>query len=179
MKDMERLRGCILLVLCVSVFGQVGWQGDRQFRQYAVQSRVGSENLGSADLAPIIIGRREGEESKKQFMDRIRSSAGRRSNYAASYAIVQWSCGMACADSAIVNVRSGHVEFLPFTVTKCRFQEGAQLDYRADSRLLVASGELEWRPSDTGETRVEPCSTHYFIWTGTLLKRVKPAESRR
>ncbi len=150
-----------------------------RFQQYAVESRMGVQSFGSAELAPIIIERREGEESRKQFVDRIRSSVGGRIKYAANFAIVQWSCGIGCADSAIVNVRSGHVEFLPLTVTKCRFQEGVQLDYRADSRLLAASGELEWRPSGTGVTRVEPCGRHYFVWTGGMLRRVKPEASRR
>lgn len=173
---------CELLASMLLLLSQPSLHPDVIFRQYAVKSGTVSQRV---EISPakkdIVIGRRwmySADETREQFITRIRNAVKGRRTFAGHYAVVGYSCGAGCRDSAIVDIRTNRVTFLPFTVTMCPGQEAAQLDFRVDSRLLIVEGQLEWDPDPKGEMIVENCGTYYFEWTEGRLKRVAPKPVR-
>ena len=131
----------------------------------------------------IIIGRRgieDGDETWELFLARVRHAASGLPTFAGHYAIVEWSCGASCINSAVVDTDSGRVTLIPFNVlTFCRDHTTPGFDFRVDSRLLVAEGDIEWKrqsqiPAATGNS-----CTHFFEWNGRDLKQVHPKVPRR
>ena len=147
------------------------------FSQYRVSPSADTKELANFSVCgDIIIPRRE-LETLGQFVQRIRKTVKGKRNFSGLYAVVGWSCGAGCRDSAIVNVITDRVVFLPFNVTMCRYQKAAQLDFRADSRLMVVSGKLEWAAESRRDElpRVDDCGTYYFEWRGESLRQIGPS----
>lgn len=124
-------------------------------------------------IREIVIERRTATESLPDFIRRIRDSGANIKNFDSDFSIVKWSCGFVCQDGAVVDSKRGKVVFLPFTVTQERGQEGLLLDYRLDSRLLVAVGCLEWRSLDRRQVNRDACGKYFFEWTIGAFKEIK------
>lgn len=132
-----------------------------------------SARSARAPESEIVIDR-PGVESRMQFLARIRHAVNGRRTFAKDYAIVSWSCGSGCHDSAIVRSSTGAVVFLPFTVTICRYQEQPALVFNSSSPLLIVNGHLEWRSDAGAHAKTEGasgCGTHSFAWDGSRLRR--------
>jgi hypothetical protein len=48
-----------------------------------------------------------------QFRTRLREGARQGANFVGHYTVVAWGCGTNCINGAIIDMFSGHVEFLP------------------------------------------------------------------
>ena len=115
--------------------------------------------------APAVIATR----SDRQFRTRIREGASKGPNFAGHYTIVKWGCGSGCISFVVVDTENGKVSWsAPFGILGVPFQgsksgrEYRGLQYKADSRLLVADG----CPEDRN------CGIHYFEWVqGKFQKR--------
>lgn len=108
-----------------------------------------------------------------------------RPNFAAHYFIVTWGCGAPCLMAAIVDARSGRVLPPPFHhgpgdsyfQVPWAFPMEPPLDYRLDSRLLIARiCEKDKAISMGGRIvyQAEECGAHYFLISDgglTLLSR--------
>jgi hypothetical protein len=102
------------------------------------------------------------------FRTRIREAALGKPNFAGHYILTMWGCGMECLSSAIIDVKTGAVYFIPFT-NCCWYSsaaiEGAAdigpLNFRLNSRLVVFAGLLNEEGSN---------GPHYFkIERGKLI----------
>jgi len=98
---------------------------------------------------------------KRNFRTRINDAAKGRPDFAGHFIIVKWGCGASCLGGAVLDARSGVVEFLPWSVCCSSNFDLEPLDYHADSRLLIANGMLN---------EEEPDTAHYFEFDGTRFQ---------
>lgn len=104
-------------------------------------------------------------------------------NFAGHYFIVTWGCGSPCLMAAIVDGKSGRVLPPPFHhgPSQSHFQVPwafpmqPALDYRLDSRLLIANiCESDKATHINGHLayKAERCGTHYFLIGNDGLKLI-------
>ncbi|SRR5258708_2448596 len=88
-------------------------------------------------------------------------------NFAGHYTLVAWGCGTQCQTAAVIDAQTGQVYF-PSQLQPIAYQAVTDgtvpLQYKLDSRLLVAAGSARDRDDSIG--------LHYFVWTGRALKEV-------
>ena len=154
---------CSTLVLFLVFAGFASGQRAPKFDQYkvpvsAVQSK--RPNLNS-------------HKDARLFRTNLRNAAKAGVNFAGHYAITYWGCGASCGVGAIIDLQTGQV-FFPDQLDAVWAQEWPDskdipFSFRKDSRLLVLYGYL---PNDYNGDRVT-YGYHYFVWTGSRLKRVK------
>lgn len=77
----------------------------------------------------------------KMFRTRLREGAAQPTNFAGDQVLVLFGCGTGCVYGAAVSHKTGRVVFLPGSVC-CWYGEDDMLQYRPDSRLLIASGNI-------------------------------------
>lgn len=92
------------------------------------------------------------------YRTRLREAARQRPDFAGHYVLALWSCGAECLMGAAVDVRSGHVAWLPggticcwFSGSKTQARDINPVRYRLDSRLLVLNGLRHEREGDLGQ----------------------------
>jgi hypothetical protein len=108
----------------------------------------------------------------RQFRAAIREGARKGPNFAGHFTIVSWGCGTGCNSFVIVDAASGQIYWTaPFSTIGMPY-EGAKsgreyggLDYKADSRLLVADG----CPEDDNDK----CGTHYYEWRNGSFRSIQ------
>lgn len=91
----------------------------------------------------------------RTYRTRLREAARGKVNFAGDWVLATWGCGTTCLTGAVINARSGRVQFLPGSVC-CWFELGEEvnpIDYRADSSLLVLTGMIN---------EEEPAAKHYY-----------------
>lgn len=80
----------------------------------------------------------------RQFRTRLREAAKRPPDFAGEYVLALFGCGTNCIFGAAVSKKTGHAAFLPGSVC-CWHGEGEEedkLQFRLDSRLLIARGSV-------------------------------------
>lgn len=164
----------VSILVCVALVAQpmLTAQAVQAFEAFRAH-RVMKSNSLLTSMKEVVVERRTAAETLPEFVKRIRSAGAETRNFDADFTIVKWSCGFVCQDGAIVNPSNGKVEFLPFTVTQARNQEGPALDYRIGSRLLITDGCLEWRSSRASSAHKDACGVYFFEWTLGSLREVK------
>lgn len=85
--------------------------------------------------------------ANKQFRTRLTEGARLPPNFASAWRLVVWGCGTSCVTGAAVNLPTGRVVFLPFTVC-CSQGTAPPLRFQPSSRLLVVNGILNEEGSD-------------------------------
>jgi hypothetical protein len=110
----------------------------------------------------------------RTYRSAIRAGAREGANFAGHYTITGWGCGTNCGEFAIVDERTGKV-FHPhnlrlvnnFGVALDEFEEFQDLmiQYRADSKLLIAIGTINNDPHTRGIS--------YFVWDKERMRRVR------
>jgi hypothetical protein len=103
---------------------------------------------------------------KRQFRTVIRNGARKGANFAGHYAIVEWGCGTACVQMAVVDVRSGNVYGGPFAEALylgMGDDDSLGTFYHRDSSLLVLRGCLDWKDS----------GAFYYVCTGARFKLLR------
>lgn len=106
------------------------------------------------------------------FKTRILAAAGKIPNFAGHYHIITWGCGGGCRMGAAINVKSGQVMMLPFTIS-------GSLEYRKDSRLLVANGVRdESETDDEADRHFYEVSGTKFLYIGTFRPGSSSGSSR-
>ena len=101
---------------------------------------------------------------KRNYRTRIDEAAKGRPDFAGHFIIVKWGCGAECLGGAILDAKSGVVEFLPWSVCCSANFDLEPLDYHADSRLLIANGMIN---------EEEPDTAHYFEFDGSQFQQLE------
>lgn len=99
------------------------------------------------------------EEIVPRIRDALSAAAGEPVNFAGRYRLAVWGCGSLCTAGGILDRRTGAVAMLPFAVHRPLVPLFEELEYRADSRLLVATGSLN----------EERDGTFLFLWNGSAF----------
>ncbi len=94
-----------------------------------------------------------------RIREALLDAADRPANFAGRYRVVTWGCGSGCFGGAILDKKDGAVWELPFAAHRRFGTIYDPLQYRADSRLLVVTGNLN----------EERDGTFYFVWDGQTL----------
>lgn len=121
----------------------------------------------SSAIAPVNLA---SHPRAKKFRSRLRDGALLGPNFAGVFTVVNWGCGVACQELAIVDARSGRV-FFPQAVKNNAYHYVRELplpapfQFRTDSNLLVVVGS----PNDAGE---DQAGVYFYQWTGRDLKLV-------
>lgn len=97
----------------------------------------------------------------------VRDAAKRGPNFAGKFALARWSCGSSCVQMAVINEQTGAVyrgpiEKLNFSAPQHSAAAFEPLEFRRDSRLLIARGCPEEVQSN--------CATFFYEWKGTKFR---------
>jgi hypothetical protein len=97
------------------------------------------EALVAPAAKPIVTG------PAARFATQIREAAKQPPDFNGHFKIARWGCGSNCLQWAVIDLQTGRVVMAPRTLNSCTpgdAKDAAQfpdwLDYRADSRLIVA-----------------------------------------
>jgi len=99
---------------------------------------------------------------KRNYRTQIRRISRRFANFAGEFVLGEWGCGTSCLYGAVVNPRTGQVVFLPGSVC-CWGGDEDRLQYRTDSRLLIANGRVN---------EGKKYGRHYYEFTGRKFRLV-------
>lgn len=170
-----KLCAAVALLTCCAASG-VSQRGvrksDRSRTPRFEDYRVGGVGRGLGKGYGIARGLEK--ESDASFNRRIRDAARDGANFAGRYAIVGWSCGGICISLRVVDVPTGRIYRMPFSVgdgpCPVGFYGGERklIEFRGDSRLLIVRGTVEGVRS--GNSREDfPCGTRYYVWRRNRL----------
>ena len=168
MLSLIRIRSGLILLVVVSIFllslnTSVPAQSSQpRFNAYPVRSVFKGKN------AAIRLSKED-----MNFRTRLRHAARQKPDFAGEYVLAAWGCGAECLVGAAVNVRTGRVYWLPFTICCWAFGDDVKpIDHRLNSRLTVFSGSRNESEKDTRD------DMHYyefqngrFIFLKTLKRR--------
>jgi hypothetical protein len=109
-----------------------------------------------------------------------RQMPGTGPNFAGHFFIITWGCGVPCLMAAIVDAKTGRVFPPPFHPGHVHFQVRWEfpekaLDYRLDSRLLIAhlcEVKIVSRTGTQISYRSDRCGPHYFVMGNDGLRLV-------
>jgi hypothetical protein len=144
----------LILVPVSAAFGQ---RGTPRFDDYAVKAIYDGKNA-----KPKL------DKDWYMFRTRIRYAAKQKRNFAGEYVFTAWGCGAECLSPAVINVRTGNVYGVPFTV--CCWQSGQQdkpVEYRLRSRLIVFRGLRNESEKDSWD------DVHYYEFRNGRFRFLK------
>jgi hypothetical protein len=78
-------------------------------------------------------------KENRGFRTRLRQGAKEKVNFAGHYVFTTWGCGSECIMGAAIDVKTGKVFLLPFTV--CCWGDDDPAEFHADSRLIAIHGQ--------------------------------------
>jgi hypothetical protein len=90
----------------------------------------------SGDAAKV----RLADSESRQYATMLKSAAHRKPNFAGHYVLANWGCGASCVMAAAVDLKTGSVTWLPFTVCCWDADVPEPLVFKLQSRLLVVHG---------------------------------------
>lgn len=96
----------------------------------------------------------------------MRNAAKGGVNFAGDHILATWGCGAQCLMGAVINARSGFVQFLPGTIC-CWFEGGDDInpiDFESGSDLLILTGMIN---------EEEPLARHYYDFSGRDFRLIK------
>jgi len=102
----------------------------------------------------------------RAYRTRLLGAAKLPPNFAGAYRLTQWGCGTTCLMGAVINLKSGRVFPLPFTIC-CSPVNGENfhpIAFRPDSRLIVFTGLRNEKGAD---------GAHYYTFDGHRFKFLK------
>lgn len=142
----------VLLFCALAWTASAGAKARPKFEGYSVTS------IYAGKPAKVVLS----TPDAKLFRTRLREAATGPVTFAGEHVLAIFGCGTGCIYGAAINLRTGRVVFLPGSVSAW-YGEGERLEYRANSRLLVAKGEI-------GES--SPTGHHYYEFTGREFKHL-------
>ena len=157
---MKNVRLTIFLTfLCVSAFSQ---SEAPKFEDYAVKTIYNGKNA-----KPKL------DRDTNIFRTRIRYAAKQKRSFAGEYVLTAWGCGMECLSPAAINVRTGVVSPVPFTVCCWGSERDFKaIDYRLNSRLIVFSGFRNESEKDSRD------DVHYYVFRNGNFRFLKTIKRR-
>ena len=107
--------------------------------------------------------------SERMFRTQLTNAAKGLPNFAGHFRIASWGCGSLCGAGAVIDLQTGSVFPPPLGahgdgwdrwIMGTAFFEGAGVDFRLDSRLVVVKGGINY--SEALKANVP--DVYYFIW---------------
>jgi hypothetical protein len=148
---------CLLLALYLAV-DQVP-----TFEQFKV-----TDKFTGGPAAPVLRSKMQ-----RNFRTVIREAAQKGPNFAGHYTLAEWGCGAGCVSMAIVDSQTGETFDAPFNLLgyDLSYDYGGdeQLEYKIDSRLIVARG-------CPGE---KDCGTYYYEWSANQFKLLRKSSAAK
>jgi len=107
------------------------------------------------------------------YRSRLREAAKEKPNFAGHFIIAAWGCGAQCLMGAVINAKTGRVNWIPHT-TCCwgtevdeRFEP---IEFRLNSRLIVFSGLRDEKEGDDG-AHLYKFENGRFVYLRSVLKQ--------
>ncbi|TDY23322.1 hypothetical protein B0G81_3680 [Paraburkholderia sp. BL6665CI2N2] len=138
-----------------------------------------AEPLPKFEDCPVSVQSKHAAVPRLQFADAqgrryrtvIRDATNASVNFAGHHVLATWGCGSSCIMAAAIDVESGRVISLPFTISDWPMGVTEPLSFRANSCLLVVRGS---RNENTER------GTYYYSFDGKVFTlRASEKESRR
>ena len=143
-----------MLLLCVILHG-ASVEATPRFSDFPADTYTGP--IAKARLTDV---------KSRQYASRLRATAKGKVNFAGNRVLTIWGCGASCVMAATVDAKTGGVAWIPFTLC-CWNQDIAEpLEFRADSRLLIAHGSR----NETGDGS----AVNYYIFDGKKFSEFLP-----
>jgi len=136
--------------------GDVKAQPSPQFADFP--ARIYSGPVRGPDLSS--------HKDARTYRTRLRNGAKGGINFAGDHVLVTWGCGAQCLMGAVINARSGYVQFLPGTIC-CWLDAGEELNpiaFERGSNLLVLSGLVNEQ---------EPKARRYYDFSDRSFRLIK------
>ncbi|GGF24764.1 hypothetical protein [Hymenobacter cavernae] len=113
------------------------------------------------------------DKNAKYFITRIKEGCeNTKPDFAGHYTIVEWGCGSACQEMAIVDRINGKILFskIPFDTADGH----CGVDYRVDSRMLIVNTEAL-----SGSWGYEPGYKRYDFWRVPAVYEMKNGQLKK
>ena len=104
----------------------------------------------------------------RHYKSQLGEAADHDVNFAGHYVLASWGCGASCVMSAAVDVKTGAVAWLPFTLCCWPLEIEEPLEFKPDSRLLIVHGSRNEKGG----------GTYFYRFDGTRFRLVKAEEKR-
>ncbi|SEE40833.1 hypothetical protein SAMN05519104_6023 [Rhizobiales bacterium GAS188] len=119
-----------------------------QYRDYPVARTYHGAN------APVAL-----TKQTMQFQTRLRVAAKEEPNFAGNYVLEYWGCGTTCLMGAVIDVATGEITWLPFTICcAMSVDPGFQaINFKPNSRLVVFAGL---------RNEQQPMGAHFYWFDG-------------
>lgn len=131
-------------------------QSAPRFQDYPAQSYSG--RVQSPDLTS--------HPDARTYRTRLRNAAKGGVNFSGDHILATWGCGGQCLMGAVINARSGYVQFLPGTIC-CWLEAGEDInpiDFERGSDLLILTGMVD---------EEEPLARFYYDFSGRDFRLIK------
>lgn len=108
---------------------------------------------------------RQDTRFSRLFRTALKNGAAKGPNFAGRFTIVEFGCGTACANWAVVDARTGQVFDPPKAAPLSILHTSTEgVLFRRDSRLLVLAGG----PRES----TAPEGVYSYLWTGTAFRQI-------
>jgi hypothetical protein len=108
----------------------------------------------------------------REYRTRLREAAKGKPSFAAYYIVAEWGCGSPCQQVALIDARSGAVQFAPFATSLGN-------RHQLNSRLFIADAPEDISAYYEGKIPKDPLfSTTYWLWDETTKQfRLLPSDA--
>jgi hypothetical protein len=133
-----------LVVITVALFATLSVNaqtGVPRFSDYPVNERY------TGKAAPLVLS-----GAARTFRTRLKDAARGKPNFAGHFVVATWGCGTECIEGAIIDVKTGRVFMLPFSL--CCWAPGTvdenfkPVEFRLNSSLIVLAGARNEKDGD-------------------------------
>lgn len=104
------------------------------------------------------------------FRTRLTALSGQKPNFAGHYTLASWGCGASCVMTVAVDVRTGNVTWLPFTVCCWDIDVDEPIQFKPNSRLVMIQGS---RNENGGGTYYYALEKNGFVLVKAIEKPAK------
>jgi hypothetical protein len=102
----------------------------------------------------------------RRYRSQLRSASQHPADFAGHYILATWGCGSSCVLAAAIDIKTGLVTRLPFTISNWPLSVTEPLEFKIDSRLLAIRGSRDEKGS----------GTHYYEFLGDKFKLLGAGE---
>jgi hypothetical protein len=119
-----------------------------QYRDYAAARTHFGPN------APVVL-----TKQGITYRTRLRGAAREEPNFAGNYVLTYWGCGTSCVTGAVVDVATGEVTWLPFSICCATSTDSGfnPINFKPNSRLVVFAGL---------RNEEQPMGAHFYWFDG-------------
>jgi hypothetical protein len=153
------MRPCFAFFFACSLFGSASaFDGNAQPEQPAFQSFPVREQFQGPNAHPRLTTKQD-----REFRTSLNRAARQAPNFAGHYILTNIGCGASCVLTAVIDAKSGRVNWLPFTLCCWDDKITEPIEFRRDSDLMILHGSKDekapgtWTYRFTGE-RFQPIS---------------------